>query len=64
MEVDLSVLYAQTEPQVNIMVHPAVTAARASSGGAFATTTRTTAGELILLNTADHYSTDMINFMS
>lgn len=45
MEVGLSAPYAQTEPQVNITVRPAVTAARASSGGAFATATLTTVGE-------------------
>lgn len=45
VEVEVSVLSVQTGPQVNTTVHPAVTAARASSGGAFATTTRTTAGE-------------------
>lgn len=44
MEAGFSVAYVQTEPQVNIMEHPAVTAARASSGGAFATITLTTAG--------------------
>lgn len=56
MEVDLSVLYVQTEPQVNIMVYPAVMATRASLGGAFATTTLTIAGKLVLLNTTDHNS--------
>lgn len=44
MEVGLCVSYVQTEPQVSIMVHPAVMAARASSGGAFATTTVTAVG--------------------
>lgn len=45
MEVELSVSSVQTGPQVNTTAHPAVTAARASSGGAFATTRRTTVGE-------------------
>lgn len=45
MEVERRVSSVQTGPQVNTTVHPAVMAARASSGGAFATTTRTTVGE-------------------
>lgn len=45
MVVEVAALYMQTEPRVNTMEHLAATAARASSGGAFATTKHTAVGE-------------------